>query len=167
MIFSDCKTDNTQDVKRCLQKQPADKLLPPPGLLIPPEQCSWAVVDGKFLPDLPQVLIYEGRFQKDIDLIIGVCQTEGYMLAQCVVPNFLQDDLTLDVLQQLVVGYVSSTYPSQPDLVEPLTKAIVNEYQEGTSGDQVRKAIAEFFGETMLVNPAYKTALEVKGIYLK
>lgn len=140
--------------------------MPPPGLLIAPEESSWATIDGKFFPDLPRVLMSEGRFQKDIDLIMGACQMEGYMLVQNVVPHLLQDDLSENDFYELAAGYAKNTYPSLPDLEGPLTSAIINEYQNGTSAEEVRKAIAEFFGDMFLKIPIYKTAEIVKGISL-
>lgn len=123
------------------------------------------VRDGVLFPDSPQALLDQGQFHKDVDLIIGVCQTEGYLMSSFLVPNWAEGDVDEEAFRGVVKQQMTIKYPNQAELVEEVTTAFVKEYFDGTSGEETKKAVVEFIGDSILIIASLKTAEVLKGGY--
>jgi len=72
-----CATDDTAAMVACLKRVPAEKLLPP----LADSHAFQPTVDGVRLKAQPLALLEEGRFQRQVPVLIGLNAEEGHFMA--------------------------------------------------------------------------------------
>ena len=62
------------------------------------------IVDGEFLPDLPENLFRTGRFHADVDVITGFNSNEGSLSALVMPHDLIKDGMEQQMLESIVKG---------------------------------------------------------------
>ena len=146
----------------CLQQQT------PESLVTNPQAIGWTpVVDGTIIPADPFNLYSDGKFHQNVDIMMGVIETEGYLLASALSPQFYSKDLSFDTFKAVVQGTLAMAYPQVPDKIDQMTEAIGKAYDHGKSAEQVRMAFTDFSGDIIITIPTLITAKKIKGEFLK
>ena len=97
-MWAECGTDSTEKMVSCLRSQPANRLVDPSGTghMDPNFLMSWGpgLEEGHFA-DVPDALIKSSRFNKDVALMVGFTQVEGFMMGRNFVLGFDQPGFDL------------------------------------------------------------------------
>ncbi len=62
------------------------------------------IVDGDFLPDLPENLFKAGQFHPDVDVITGFTSNEGALFSMMIPPELVKDGMEPNMFEFLVKG---------------------------------------------------------------
>lgn len=110
------------------------------------------VVDGHFLPDLPENLFNTGKFHSEVDVITGFTDNEGAMMAMFL-PQLVQNGTSLDTFKYLVTkGLLYAREKSK--LIEDF---ILFEYTHHADPDDKaahRQSLMDVIGDAYFVAPA-------------
>nr|XP_058954999.1 uncharacterized protein LOC131782294 [Pocillopora verrucosa] len=110
------------------------------------------VVDGHFLPDLPENLFNTGKFHSEVDVITGFTDNEGAMMAMFL-PQLVQNGTSLDTFKYLVTkGLLYAREKSK--LIEDF---ILFEYTNHADPDDKaahRQSLMDVIGDAYFVAPA-------------
>jgi carboxylesterase type B len=82
LFLTGCPQAESREAAECLRKLPAESFLPDmekPCTFVP----HMPTIDGVFIPDEPEKLVKSGRYNKDIDVMLGTMSNEGYLLGHC------------------------------------------------------------------------------------
>ena len=153
------------DLVGCVRGKSVEEiLLAQNGLTIPsymgPQDIVGAIVDGHFLPDLPEILYAKGQFHGDVDIMTGFNSDEG-SLSLLTIP-----------LEQLLFGVEKETFEfavrnqmiyarEKSTLVEDL---ILFQYTDQADPDNkitIRQLMMDSFGDSIFVAPIL---LEAKAL---
>lgn len=64
-----------------------------------PQDIVGPIVDGQFLPDLPEILYKTGQFHSDVDAIAGFTSSEGAMAAMVIPYDQVKDGIKQEVFE--------------------------------------------------------------------
>ena len=129
----------------------------PPAELFP--YVAAPIVDGDYFPDLPLNLIEEGMFNKDVDIMLGNMDIEGYLFAIAIYPDLHLPDFDRDKFQsEIAMVVIPGSFPHLPDKWEVIAEAATEEYAADLEGDDLRFAASEMLGDLFICVYPYLTA---------
>ena len=118
------------------------------------------VVDGEFLPEDPAVLLLEGHYNQEVDILLGVTEIEGYLLT----PNKLIYQNPNKILFQIVLNVAMTTFfPQKTEHQEDMVDAILKEYAADLTKQKLARAVAECTGDALITKDVYHTAKTLAG----
>jgi carboxylesterase type B len=159
-----CPTDNTTAMISCMKKIPAyDLLITLESIKSGAGRRMWPVVDGKFIPESPDVLIRLGQFNK-VPHLAGVTSDEGESFVKLFLPDtgFLRNGTSqtkLKVLERLVQAVVP-----RADKDSTVSQEAIELYFgdiENLDQDAVVDRISRLLGDTQFVVCSRSTAIEI------
>ena len=118
------------------------------------------IVDGEFLPDLPENLFKTGQFHRDVDVITGVTSNEGALFAMIMPRYQVKDGVSLELLESVVRNGV--IYGRQKlRLVEDLTLHYYTNHADPNNQIAVRQSMMDCFSDSGFIAPLM---LEAKAL---
>ncbi|XP_078372725.1 acetylcholinesterase-like [Oculina patagonica] len=111
------------------------------------------IVDGEFLPDLPEIMYKTGQFHPDVDVIAGVTSNEGALFAM-IMPRY---QVEYGVPQEMFESVVRNRmiYAREKNkLVEDLTLFEYTKHVDPNDTTAVRQLMMDCFSDTGFVAPA-------------
>lgn len=118
-----------------------------------PQDIAGPVVDGEFLPDLPEELLRNGSFHWDVDVMTGTTSNEGALYAM-LPPDQVENGVERDLFESFIKGSVVFIQEETPSLKRPFstsTQTTLTQKTNSTCGDQCLNALAI----THLLHPCY------------
>ena len=117
------------------------------------------VVDGEFLPELPQILFKTGKFHADVDVIAGFTSNEGALAFFLRPPGQLSEGLEQTMFETIVEEMLYARERNQ------LTKHLVlfqyRNHADPDNKNTARQAMMDVFGDSCFVAPVL---LEAKAL---
>ena len=118
------------------------------------------IVDGEFLPDLPENLFKTGKFHPEVDVITGVTSNEGSLFAMIMPRYQVKDGVSLEMLESVVRN--GMIYGRQKHkLVEDLTLLLYTNHTDPNNQIAVRQSLMECYSDSGFVAPLM---LEAKAL---
>ena len=118
------------------------------------------VVDGVFLPDLPETLFKTGKFH-DVDVITGVTSNEGALLAMIRPPDQFKDGVEQEFFESVLRQEMLYARELNNFLVEDLVLFKYTNHSDPDNKSTIRQLMIEVFGDSAFVAPAL---LEAKAL---
>lgn len=145
----------------CVRGKPVEDILKVQSQIIypmyrGPQDIAGPVVDGEFLPDLPEELLKSSKFHHDVDVMIGTTSNEGALYAM-LPPDQVQNGVERELFESFIKGSVVFTR-GRNALAE---KAVVNEYTDQADPENKltrRRLMFECPGDYAFVAPAQRDA---------
>lgn len=118
------------------------------------------IVDGEFLPDLPENLFKTGKFHPEVDVITGVTSNEGALFAMIMPRYQVKDGVSLEMLESVVRN--GMIYGRQKHrLVEDLTLFHYTNHTDPNNQIAVRQLLMECYSDSGFIAPLM---LEAKAL---
>ena len=113
---AECPTESEAGVA-CLRKLPMGSFIPDPS-----KPCTFywhqAAIDGVYIPDDPKTLLETGQYNKDIDVMLGTMQTEGYLLSSLFFAGrFDETKVTSDHVESFIMEDIKRRHPALPEYI--------------------------------------------------
>ena len=111
------------------------------------------IVDGEFLPDLPEILFNKGQFH-DVDVVTGVTTNEGGLLAMIRPHDQFKDGVEKEFFGSILRQEMLYARELKNSLVEDL---ILFEYTKNVDSDDkqaMRQSLLDCFSDSGFVSPA-------------
>lgn len=121
-----------------------------------PQDIAGPVVDGEFLPDLPEELLKSGKFHHDVDVMIGTTSNEGALYAM-LPPDQVQNGVERELFESFIKGSVVFTR-GRNALAE---EAVLHEYTDHADPENKltrRRLMFECPGDYAFVAPVQRDA---------
>ena len=121
-----------------------------------PQDIIAPVVDGEFLPDLPENLLKTGTFH-DVDVITGFTSSEGALMGLLMPPEQIKDGVEekqFEFALKNMVCYVRE----KSQIIEDLILFHYRNHQDPEDKLAMRKALLDYFGDVIFAAPALKEA---------
>ena len=149
----------------CLRGKTAEDILTAQrGLMYPnyvgPQEIVAPIVDGNFLPDLPEILFKTGQFHPDVDVIIGFNSNEGAMYSVAMI-DILKDGMEPKMLESLIKGNGIIYAREKSKVVEELIFYEYSSHADPTDKIAVRQSMMDIVSHADFVAPAL---LEAKAL---
>ena len=117
------------------------------------------IVDGEFLPDLPENLFKRGKFHSNVDVITGVTSNEGALALFLRPPGQLNDGLEQTMFETILGEMLYARERNQ------FTKRLVlfqyTNHADPSNKHTTRQSMMDVFGDSCFVAPAL---LEAKAL---
>ena len=120
--------------------------------LVGPQDITSPIVDGEFLTDLPEILFRDGKFSKDIDIIVGVNSDEGNLFTLIATANQDHDGISREVFE----GFVKHGAMLIRDQNELVKEAVLHEYSDHSDPNnqtKIRQLMGDLFGDSGFLAP--------------
>lgn len=121
-----------------------------------PQDIAGPVVDGEFLPDLPEELLRNGSFHRDVDVMTGTTSNEGALYAM-LPPDQVENGVERDLFESFIKGSVVFIR-GRNALAE---EAVLNEYTDHADPENklnMRRSMFECPGDYAFVAPMLRDA---------
>jgi len=171
-----CSVDTSQSILDCLNQRTSKDLIIGHndinnGTLRVPLKLVPVVDTGSrsqpFLPDLPRILMKEGRYTK-VPLIIGLTKHEGFFFALDLIAHMKKEEnnAVLDAervkkaLHPVVKSLLPSTMQQSSEQNDAQSETVLQHYLDAidlTDHNQAFKAISEMLGDAMFVGCTEET----------
>ncbi|ELT99985.1 hypothetical protein CAPTEDRAFT_212607 [Capitella teleta] len=159
--FAECLgcPSESHAMAECLRNFPAERFAvsrsnPCSRILMQP------ALDGSFFPDNIEKLVKTKQYNRDIDIILGTVQNEGYFLTSGKAPHLVSPDTSLQKVEEFIYGVLSKRYPHLP---QKARRAHVQEAMETYVRDPkpngLIEAATQFMGDSLILWPTYAFAL--------
>ena len=125
-------------------------------MYVAPQDLVGPVVDGEFLPDLPNELFKNGNIHGDVDIIIGTTSNEGALFA-ILPPDQIQNGVEREVFESFIKNSVVFARGRNP-LAE---EAVLREYTDHADpGNKItiRRLMLQCLGDNAFVAPVQREA---------
>jgi len=170
-----CPNDTSAAMLSCFLEKPAVDLV-----ILPPEYMMTvyftAVVDGEFIPEMPEDILKNKHYNPDVELIVGVCDSEGILLGSMFSGSDLYTEDAAHTKKEFaekmgqMMGFVEGAATATPEKIEAATAAAAAVFLEGKEGGLLNRGFADFMGDMIIAYPALATAQyfkdHVKSTYL-
>ena len=112
------------------------------------------IVDGYFLPNLPEILFKTGQFHLDVDVIIGFNSNEGGLYAIMMPPELLKDGMEPNVFESFVKGGGLVYAREKSKTVEELILMEYTNHADPTNKIAIRQSMMDTVSHSDFVAPA-------------
>ena len=122
-------------------------------------------IDGVYIPTLPLgKLLKDGRFNREVDVIMGSELNEGFFLSTLIMPDKIGESITLQSLEGFIAADLKRRFPDVPDfLMGAMTREALGTYLKRTTHDGLAEAHTMYFGDSSLLWPFYSLARGLRG----
>lgn len=117
------------------------------------------VVDGEFLPDLPEILFKTGKYNTDVDVITGFTSNEGALALFLRPPGQLNDGLERAIFETIVSEMLYARERNQ--FIADLILFQYTNHEEPHNKNKTRQSMINVFGDSCFAAPAL---LEAKAL---
>lgn len=125
-------------------------------MYVAPQDLAGPVVDGEFLPDLPNKLLKDGNFHQDVDIMIGTTSNEGALFAT-LPPDQIQNGVQRQVFESKIKDSVVFVR-GRSALAE---EAVLHEYTDHDDPENIltiRRSMLQCLGDKAFVAPVIQEA---------
>ncbi|XP_078372745.1 cholinesterase-like isoform X2 [Oculina patagonica] len=119
------------------------------------------IVDGNFLPDLPEILFKTGQSHPDVDVIIGFNSNEGAMFAMLIPPELVKDGMEPHMFESFVNGGGLMYAREKSKIVEEMILLEYTNHADPNNKIAVRQAMMDTASHAYFVAPPL---LEAKAL---
>ena len=139
----------------CVRGKSVDEIiLAQSGITIPvytgPQDIVAPIVDGQFLPDLPEILYAKGQFHGDVDIVTGFTSNEGATFAMNMPLDQLVEGIEQDTFE-LAVRNLMIYARGKSRLVEDLILFQYTDQADPNNKITIRQLAMDSFGDSSLV----------------
>lgn len=121
-------------------------------------------LDGSFFPDDLGKLVKTGQYNKDIDVMLGTVQNEGYFIVSGREPHLVSPDISLKEVEELFLREITKRYPNLPLYVrQAQVQEAVMAYIRDPRSNGLIEAATQFMGDSLILWPTYAFALGLAG----
>ncbi|KAL9970952.1 hypothetical protein ACROYT_G023418 [Oculina patagonica] len=150
----------------CVRRKTAKKILTAQGGLTRPkyngtQDVIAPIVDGDFLPDLPETLFKAGHFHPDVDIIIGFNSNEGGSFAMMIPPEQVKDGMKPNMFESFVKDGKFKYAREKSKLLEEIIFLEYTNHTDPKDKIAVRQAMMDCSGHAGFVAPPL---LEAKAL---
>ena len=111
------------------------------------------IVDGTFLPDLPETLYKTGQFHRDVDVIIGFSSNEGALFAMVMPPELVKDGMEQNTFKSFINGgFIYGRMKSKT--LEELILLEYTNHEDPNNKTTVRQLMMDSVSHSNFVAPA-------------
>jgi hypothetical protein len=166
VLITGCPQES-EEALDCLRKLPVESFIPDPS-----EPCTQVMhlsaIDGVFIPDDPMTLLRAGKFNKDVDVMLGTMATEGYIITSHFAPDLLDKDVvTMEHVEGFFASVIKTKYPDPPEyIIHAMVKKAVETYVHDTRAEGLIKALTDFHGDALIAWPTYLFALRISAEWI-
>ncbi len=119
------------------------------------------IVDGNFLPDVPETLFKAGQFHPDVDVILGFTSNEGALYTILMPPEVVKDGMEPNMFESFVKGGGLMYAREKSKIVEELIFLEYTNHADPKNKIAVRQAMMDSGGHATFVAPPL---LEAKAL---
>lgn len=121
-----------------------------------PQDIIAPVVDGEFLPDLPENLLKTSTFH-GVDVITGFTSSEGALMGLLMPPEQIKDGMEQKQFE-FALKNMMCYGREKSQITEELILFHYRNHQDPDDKLAIRKALIDYFGDVMFAAPALKEA---------
>ncbi|XP_050400946.1 acetylcholinesterase [Patella vulgata] len=150
-----CLMNSSKEIKECMKtvsKEKMEKVIRDNEMPVPLDPVFRPVVDGLFLPDVPEKLVKTGKINGK-NFLTGATRDEGLTAASSRVKMFA-------VGQQQLIGLVNCFSGDLPK-IEGIMETVMEQYSQWpieVTEEQLMFRFSEIVGDYFIVAPTYKAA---------
>ena len=155
----------------CVRSKTAEDILKAQMALMPPnykgsQDIVAPIVDGNFLPDLPENLFKTGQFHHDVDVIIGFNSNEGAIFAMWMPPELVKDGMEPNMFESFVKGG-ELMYQEKSKFVDELILLEYTNHADPKDKIAIRQLMMDTASHSVFVAPALLEAKALAKVRIK
>lgn len=129
-----------------------------------PQDIAGPVVDGEFLPDLPEELLKNGNFHHDVDVMIGTTSNEGALYAM-LPPDQVENGVERELFESFIKGSVVFAR-GRNALAEDAVLNVYTDHGDPENKLTRRRSMFECPGDFAFVAPMQRDAKAYSKVFL-
>ncbi|KAL9970956.1 hypothetical protein ACROYT_G023425 [Oculina patagonica] len=147
----------------CVRVKTAEEIVTAQGGLTHPlytgtQDIVAPIVDGDFLPDVPESLFKTAQFHPDVDVIIGFNSNEGAAFLMMIPPEIVKDGIEPNMFESFVIGGGLMYAREKSKLVEEMILLEYTNHADPNNKIIVRQAMLDSASHAYFVAPPIQEA---------